>query len=791
MLANVSLSTKLFLSFGVILLLTIVVGGVALYDAHALREQKEHVQEHVVAPLERLSRMGEAYQQSRVALNRVIQTTDLERQQVDLDRIYAVQRELNQHEQGLSAVLPTNAVRDAYAAWSARRADYGRERDVVIAYAQAGDLEAAQAHASNVTYGIAEDVTERMERLRASVLSYGDATSVQTMREADSLRALLLWTIVGTIVLSAALAFWIAGRISRGMGGLQSGAARLVGGDLDVHFERGRTDEIGALGGILERLAGRLVKRDAAIDTILSLSHIVTQERDLGRGLRALIEGARRLTHARLAHLSVYGLDPSGDVSLFVGPDAPEDGAPDARADGFVSFVHVQDRAFRSNRKAPPSRAATLLAVPIRFDGQILGALYLSERGDGTPCSSDDHNLIESLAAIAAITIDGQRAATARRAVRKQLEQSVGVILDAMSAFADGDLSVHLDESTVSHSSMDELPLLYAGFNRTVTRVGSAIREVSDSVDALAAASVEMSATVEQIAASTDQQSHQARDVTHAMGEMVDTINANALVSMQAAESAASNGRFAKDGGDIVQQTAEKVREVATVSTETAETVARLGASSREIGTIAATIAEIAEQTNLLALNATIEAARAGESGRGFAVVADEVRKLAMRTAKATRTIEDTIGAIQTDTETAVGAIKRSRSEVELGVVLAEQAGLALERIVQTTDAARDRMMQIAAATEEQSVTSAMVAQSMDAITRAASEAAHGTQEVAHATNELSRLAVSLQETVRRFRFDAPLAAAPSGDGYAGDRPAVALPAAALADHAVPAAAAD
>lgn len=83
-----------------------------------------------------------------------------------------------------------------------------------------------------------------------------------------------------------------------------------------------------------------------------------------------------------------------------------------------------------------------------------------------------------------------------------------------------------------------------------------------------------------------------------------------------------------------------------------------LAVIAERIGTVVGLIKAVAGQTNLLALNATIEAARAGEAGKGFAVVAAEVKALAGQTGRAADEIVEQIGAIQGAAGQTVGSVQ-------------------------------------------------------------------------------------------------------------------------------------
>ncbi|TBU87085.1 methyl-accepting chemotaxis protein [Phytopseudomonas dryadis] len=128
-------------------------------------------------------------------------------------------------------------------------------------------------------------------------------------------------------------------------------------------------------------------------------------------------------------------------------------------------------------------------------------------------------------------------------------------------------------------------------------------------------------------------------------------------------------------GAQVTQDTAAIMNRLAEQIQSAAHEIEDLGKQSVLISSIVQTISGIAQQTNLLALNAAIEAARAGEQGRGFAVVADEVRQLAGRTSSATEEIIEVVQRNQQLAQTAVDSMTQSRSQVEQGLALANQAG--------------------------------------------------------------------------------------------------------------------
>lgn len=289
--------------------------------------------------------------------------------------------------------------------------------------------------------------------------------------------------------------------------------------------------------------------------------------------------------------------------------------------------------------------------------------------------------------------------------------------------------------------------------NNLAISLDSALGEVAESAALVMTSANEISSSSEQMAAGAQEQTAQAAEVASSVDEMTKTIMENTKNASFAADTAKESGAKAKEGGTVVSDTISGMMRIATVVQKSSDTVGELGKNSDQIGEIIQVIDDIADQTNLLALNAAIEAARAGEQGRGFAVVADEVRKLAERTTKATKEIANMIVQIQKDTKNAVESMEEGTQEVNKGKELASKAGTVLEDLIQGASKVVDIAVQVAAASEEQSVSAEQISRNIEAIANVTEQSATGTQQIAHSSEDLLSMTEKLQKLISKFKI--------------------------------------
>jgi methyl-accepting chemotaxis protein len=366
-----------------------------------------------------------------------------------------------------------------------------------------------------------------------------------------------------------------------------------------------------------------------------------------------------------------------------------------------------------------------------------------------TESSSDDIILILCIVGLA-------MGATTAILMSRSIGRNIGQMLGMLNELASNNLSV----TDVQIHSRDEVGQAGDALNRMKNNLRQLIQSIAGTAEHVASASEEISSSASLQAQSADTQKDQTSQVATAMQEMSSTVLQVSENSGKAAEASRNAAETARHGGAIVNDTLAKMRVIADSVSSTAKKVEELGKSSDQIGRIIGVIDDIADQTNLLALNAAIEAARAGEQGRGFAVVADEVRKLAERTTSATKEIAQMISTVQEETKIAVAAMEEGTKQVEEGVQTTAQAGDSLKEIIHTSEKVGEMITHIATAATEQSSATEEINNNMEQIAKLVRESSEGAQQSAKACQDLSGLALDLQNMVSNFRLDTNAASA-------------------------------
>jgi methyl-accepting chemotaxis protein-3 (ribose and galactose sensor receptor) len=253
----------------------------------------------------------------------------------------------------------------------------------------------------------------------------------------------------------------------------------------------------------------------------------------------------------------------------------------------------------------------------------------------------------------------------------------------------------------------------------TVGTVRQGAEEIYRGTSEISAGNTDLSSRTEQQAAAIEQ-------TAASMEELTATVKQNADNAHHASKLAEDASGKASRGGQMVSGVVKTMSNIST--------------SSKKISEITAVINSIAFQTNILALNAAVEAARAGEQGRGFAVVASEVRTLASRSANAAKEIE--------------GLINESVTLIDQGSGEVVAAGNTMNDIVEAVKRVTDIMLEIAAASDEQSRGIVQVSQAISEMDKVTQQNASLVEEASAAAASLEEQGARLTEAVGAFRLN-------------------------------------
>jgi len=304
------------------------------------------------------------------------------------------------------------------------------------------------------------------------------------------------------------------------------------------------------------------------------------------------------------------------------------------------------------------------------------------------------------------------------RSITRPLTEAVTIA----RTVAGGDLS-----STIVPASTDETGQLIESLRVMNANLQDIVGKVRAGTETIATASSQIAAGNLDLSSRTEQQASALEETASSMEELTTTVKQNADNARHANKLAEGASDVARQGGEVV------ARVIGTMDS--------INESSRRIVDIIAVIDGIAFQTNILALNAAVEAARAGEQGRGFAVVASEVRNLAQRSAAAAKEIK--------------GLISDSVQKVSIGSELVTEAGVTIERIVQSVRQVNDIMAEISTASIEQEQGIGQINQAITDMDTVTQQNAALVEEAAAAAQSLQEQSNGLVEVVSIFKLAA------------------------------------
>ena len=331
----------------------------------------------------------------------------------------------------------------------------------------------------------------------------------------------------------------------------------------------------------------------------------------------------------------------------------------------------------------------------------------------------------------------------------RSLARRVDTASSAAQQIAAGDLTRLASGSTCPDETGDLLRAIdsmTADLNSLVGQVRGASVELSSTATELAATSRQQEEVVASFGASSAEIAAAVREIdatTQELSREMEHVN----------DVATATSTLAKDGRVQLESMEGAMQSLDRATTGVADRLAAINEKAVNIGGVVTTITKVAEQTNLLSVNAAIEAEKAGEYGRGFLVVAREIRRLADQTGQATLDIERMVKEMQGAVSSGVMEMDRFSEQVRRNVTDARSIGRSMTDIIGSVDESSRSFGTVREGMRSQAAGAGQISEAMATLSSNAKATADAVREFGRAAVDLQRSIGTLKAAIAAFQL--------------------------------------
>lgn len=265
--------------------------------------------------------------------------------------------------------------------------------------------------------------------------------------------------------------------------------------------------------------------------------------------------------------------------------------------------------------------------------------------------------------------------------------------------------------------------------------VNECVVKLNDDIAGVSAATEELSAGMQETAATTTMANEASGEMHTAVQHIVSRSNDGAQGAAEIKSRAGETNRKIKSAQEKATTLKIEIQQDMERAFEDAKVI-------EQIYELSGVIMNVVSQTNLLSLNASIEAARAGEAGKGFAVVAGEIGELAEQSRQNVMKIQEVTQKVTQAVENLSSNAKKLLDFVVNDVTTDYNDFLVIgDQYNQDGVLVDDLMSEFSSIAQELFVSMDGIKNSMSDISKASEEGAEGTTEIAE------RATVILQES--------------------------------------------